>query len=242
MADPARRFDEAEVDAILQRVIERQQGRGELDRADLVEAARQLGVEADEVDAAIAEHDDQAEVDREVAQWRASHETALRRQLASFVIVNAGLAALNLLTTRGVWWFLWPLIGGAIGLASQAWTLRQGPVMERLPSVIRREARRAERARLRAEQAEREAQKRARAASIERAATELGGAVKQGVAQLFDSLGRALNETAQRANEPPARTGVRVDASAARAPDPAREEAEIEAELDRLRARRRSRG
>jgi hypothetical protein len=242
MADTARRFDEAEVDAILQRVIERQQGRGELDRGDLVEAARQLGVEAEEVDAAIAEHDEQAEVDREVARWRARHEAALRRHAASFVIVNAGLLLLNALATPGVWWFLWPLVGGAIGLAAQAWALREGPVMERLPAVIRREARRAERARLRAERVERDAQRRARAASIERAASELGGAVKQGVAQIFDSLGRALSETAQRAQELAPRTGVRVDASAQRVADPAREEAEIEAELDRLRAHRRGRG
>ena len=66
--------------------------------------------------------------------------------------------------------------------------------------------------------------------------------MKQGVAQIFDSLGRVLNESAQRAQEPAPRTGVRVDASAPRPADPAREEAEIEAELDRLRARRRGRG
>jgi hypothetical protein len=36
--------------------------------------------------------------------------------LMVYVVVNAGLVAINLLTTPGSYWFYWPLIGWGIGL------------------------------------------------------------------------------------------------------------------------------
>jgi hypothetical protein len=38
-----------------------------------------------------------------------------------FVIVNTGLAVLNLLSSPHYLWFLWPLFGWSIGLAAHAW-------------------------------------------------------------------------------------------------------------------------
>jgi hypothetical protein len=40
-----------------------------------------------------------------------------------FVIVNAGLATLNLITSPGHIWFLWPLFGWGIGLAAHGWAV-----------------------------------------------------------------------------------------------------------------------
>ncbi len=35
-----------------------------------------------------------------------------------FVVINAGLIGLNYVTTSGVWWFYWPLLGWSLGLFS----------------------------------------------------------------------------------------------------------------------------
>jgi hypothetical protein len=40
--------------------------------------------------------------------------------LTSFCIVIPFLAALNLLTAPGYWWFLWPMLGWGIGIAFHA--------------------------------------------------------------------------------------------------------------------------
>ncbi len=40
--------------------------------------------------------------------------------LAAFVLVNAGLVAINLLLTPGYLWFPWPLLGWGTGLLAHA--------------------------------------------------------------------------------------------------------------------------
>ena len=54
------------------------------------------------------------------ARRQARKERAFYRHLAQFVVVMAGLAAINLLASPGYLWFLWPLLGWGVGLASHA--------------------------------------------------------------------------------------------------------------------------
>ena len=54
------------------------------------------------------------------ARKQAKREVAFYRNLASFVLVNAFLVALNLLTSPGTFWAIWPLLGWGIGIVSQA--------------------------------------------------------------------------------------------------------------------------
>jgi hypothetical protein len=59
------------------------------------------------------------------ARYRQARQRVLQLKgfyshLASFVVVNAGLVAINLLFTPGNLWFLWPLLGWGIGLLSHA--------------------------------------------------------------------------------------------------------------------------
>lgn len=245
MADPTRRFDDAEADAILKRVIDRAQARGALDRGDLVEAARQLGIDADDVDDAIAEHDEQQAIEREVAAWRARHTGVLRGQAAALALAAAGVLLVGL-TTSGVAASLLaaPLLGWALGLAAVWSRVRQGPAPETLASVREHELRKAERAARRREAAERAARKVERAESLRRIVDDVDEALTRGLTRLADNLG--LHES-RRAPAAPRRTGVRIATSEPAAPAAARdtadtardEEAEIEAELERLRAKRR---
>lgn len=43
--------------------------------------------------------------------------------LTVYVLVNAGLIAINLLTQPGYWWWPWPAAGWGIGLAAHAATV-----------------------------------------------------------------------------------------------------------------------
>ena len=54
------------------------------------------------------------------ARKQAKKERAFYGHLASYAVVMSGLAVLNLLTSPGNWWVIWPLLGWGIGLASDA--------------------------------------------------------------------------------------------------------------------------
>jgi hypothetical protein len=62
---------------------------------------------------------DDAEL-RRMAIRRADMKLAFRSHLVAYGIVNAGLFAINLLTSPGHWWFYWPMLGWGIGLAAHA--------------------------------------------------------------------------------------------------------------------------
>jgi hypothetical protein len=66
-----------------------------------------------------ADMTDDAEL-RRVAIRRADMKLAFRSHAMAYAIVNAGLLAINLLTSPGEWWFFWPMLGWGIGLAAHA--------------------------------------------------------------------------------------------------------------------------
>jgi hypothetical protein len=57
---------------------------------------------------------------RRVAARHADAEIGLRKHAVTYVAVNVGFVALNLITDPHELWFQWPLIGWGIGLAAQA--------------------------------------------------------------------------------------------------------------------------
>ena len=58
---------------------------------------------------------DETELRRQATR-RADVKIAFRGHLITYAIVNAALAAINLVTTPGQWWFQWPMFGWGIGL------------------------------------------------------------------------------------------------------------------------------
>jgi hypothetical protein len=60
---------------------------------------------------------------RRLAIRRADMKLAFRSHLFAYVIVNAGLVAINLLTSPGYFWAIWPIIGWGVGLAAHAVTV-----------------------------------------------------------------------------------------------------------------------
>ncbi|WP_374468489.1 2TM domain-containing protein [Phenylobacterium sp.] len=62
---------------------------------------------------------DDAELRRQ-AERRADMKLAFRSHLTAYVIVNAGLFAIDWVTSPGIDWAYWPAIGWGIGLAAHA--------------------------------------------------------------------------------------------------------------------------
>lgn len=60
---------------------------------------------------------------RRLAARRADMKLAFRSHLLAYGVVNAGLVAINLATSPGHFWAIWPMIGWGIGLAAHAITV-----------------------------------------------------------------------------------------------------------------------
>jgi len=57
---------------------------------------------------------------RRMAIHRADMKLGFRSHVMAYAIVNAGLLAINLVTSPDHLWFYWPMIGWGIGLAAHA--------------------------------------------------------------------------------------------------------------------------
>lgn len=57
---------------------------------------------------------------RRLAIRRADMKLAFRSHLMAYVLVNAGLVVINLLTSPNYFWALWPMLGWGIGLGAHA--------------------------------------------------------------------------------------------------------------------------
>lgn len=55
---------------------------------------------------------------RRKAEQRADAKIGFRKHFIAFVVVNAALIAINLLTSPDVLWFVWPLLGWGIGVVA----------------------------------------------------------------------------------------------------------------------------
>ena len=60
---------------------------------------------------------------RRLAIRRADMKLAFRSHLMAYVIVNAGLVMITLLTSDDYFWFIWPMLGWGIGLAAHGVTV-----------------------------------------------------------------------------------------------------------------------
>ena len=75
---------------------------------------------------------------RRIAVRRVNAKLGFRIHALGFVLVNLGLAAINLATTPAYLWFLFPLCGWGIGLLAHALAV-SGQGVERKEAMIARE-------------------------------------------------------------------------------------------------------
>jgi hypothetical protein len=118
----ARRFTQDEVNEILRRAIDRQGGGGTVGTVsynDLLDTARELGIDPHQLEAAMQEQEEQGSTEAAREAWKKQRKQKFFQHLRSFVIVNFGLLVLDIMT-GGPNWFFWPLFGWGIGLAFDA--------------------------------------------------------------------------------------------------------------------------
>ncbi|HVZ40139.1 MAG TPA: 2TM domain-containing protein [Candidatus Kapabacteria bacterium] len=114
----SRRFSPEEVNAILQRALERQGGAasGSVSYNDLVETARELGIDAAQLESALAEQESVGAIESARERWKVQRKRKFMEHLRSYLIVNFMLVLLNYFTWDG-WWVLWVICGWGMGIA-----------------------------------------------------------------------------------------------------------------------------
>ncbi len=106
----------------VQRIIKRAmhiENEASVNRQDLIDAAREVGISDDVIERAIAEEADSIKQDRLQRKRRAAQIKSFQHKASGTAIVIAGLFLVDLFTP-GPWWFQWPLLGMGLALASQA--------------------------------------------------------------------------------------------------------------------------
>lgn len=175
----SRRYTAEELETIVRRALERQGTGDGFDHGALVEAGRDIGVSAEEMEVAAAE----VALERDRRRWeeaaRARRRGRFWSRLSVFVVFHAGLFVIDALTGGG-WWFHWVLLGTGFPMALDALRLYR-PLTER---EVERERRREEREqRRRARALRRLRRKRAPAEDFE-------VVVERGVELLVEALAR----------------------------------------------------
>jgi len=108
-------YDSESVNRIIRQALEFEK-RDTIGYKELMETARELGIDPKKMEAAIQQED--IGNDRESARqaWLKRKHSKFHAHLWSYIIVNGGLFLINIMTP-GPWWFQWALLGWGIGLA-----------------------------------------------------------------------------------------------------------------------------
>ena len=111
----SKQYGADEVSRILKRALNSRKEEA-INYQELTEIAREMGIDTDSLDAAIAR--DKGEIDMEEArkEWLRRRRSDFNPHLWSFIIIIGGLFLIDLITPGG-WWFQWPMLGWGIGLA-----------------------------------------------------------------------------------------------------------------------------
>jgi len=119
--NPQRRYTQEQVEGILQRALQRQQGTGagNISHDDLIATAQELGIDPSQLEMAIMEQSEVGAVEDAKKAWLAKQKRSFYEHLRSYLIINGILVVINLIT-GGDAWVMWPILGWGIGLAFDA--------------------------------------------------------------------------------------------------------------------------
>jgi hypothetical protein len=140
----ARRYTREQVDAILGRALREQHDESGMTHEELVAAAKEVGVSAEQIERAARDVKDGQEIEQRVAVHMRKRWRAFGTHLVSYLLVMAFLGFVNFMTT-GYPWVVWPAAGWGLGLAFHLLGLLSGD-----PEKIERKIRKREQKRVRA--------------------------------------------------------------------------------------------
>jgi len=208
---PSRTYSDDEVREILRRAVEQSSVEGGgLTREELIEAARDAGIEASAVHDAIGVVERDREVQGEILALRKKDRKTLASNVLSWAIIALGLLAMRFFGAGG-WWFIWPMGAWAIFLL-----LRLKGVLLESPEKVR------ERAERRIEHRRRQ-QKRSSGHIDHRKKIEAAQNVERGLEELLGAAARRSGKAASarvRAPDAPEGEGTEDSIAAERSAAP----------------------
>lgn len=118
MAEFEQRFyEEDEAEQILRLAASFSSPTGAMSRERLLATAAELGISPEAVDLAEQQYSRQRTDVAERAEFDAIQRREFYGHLASYVIVNVFLVAVNLVTDASYFWAMWPILGWGLGIA-----------------------------------------------------------------------------------------------------------------------------
>ena len=179
----APRYTQLEVDEILRRALDRSVGVDGLEHHELIDVAREVGIDRDAVELAVRDIEAERALEAEREHIVATRKSRFFRALSTYAIVNSGLALIDWFQGPG-WWVQYVLIGWGLGLAF----LGRGAFFgdeERLNRQARRQLRRRRRMR---ERSRSRAARREFERAVEAGASALVEAASRKAAEHFDRM------------------------------------------------------
>jgi hypothetical protein len=121
-----------DVQQILQRALMRKQD-GQFSRDQLVEMASELGITPDVLQEAEQEWQLNRGEEHDRRSFNAFRRRAFKAHLIPYLAVNTFLILINLVTSPGYFWAIFPILGWGLGLFFHGWSAYQteGAVYER---------------------------------------------------------------------------------------------------------------
>ena len=114
-----RRFSSDQVTDIVRRALEHG-GSDDVSYDDLEEIARQSGISAGRLQAAVEEHDRLGKLEWAREEWRRRRKSQFFGHLRCYLIVNGILLLMNIATGPSDLWVIWPILGWGFGIAFDA--------------------------------------------------------------------------------------------------------------------------
>ena len=111
----SKQFSKDEVDRIIRRALKLNK-EDSISHQELMETAKEFGIDPQTLEAAIEEDKEEFEKERARKKRQLRRKARFHRHLWSYLIVIGVLLIVNVLTP-GPWWFQWPALGWGIGLA-----------------------------------------------------------------------------------------------------------------------------
>lgn len=204
MSDGVRSYTDEELQAILRRALQRQAAKADgFGHDELMAAAREVGLDEDDVERAIAELAHERSLDDVRTSMVKRRREKWLRHLVTYLVVVGGLLGMHALTLAGSWVF-WVAFGWGIGIALDTYKTLRGPTEEEV-SRERDRLNRKER-RKRAAEARREAKRRRleelrtrreRKRARSEASEQLERVIEEGVTLLLGVAARKLREATE---------------------------------------------
>ena len=111
----SRHYDNDEVNRIIRRAL-KLENEDTISHQDLIETARDIGLDPQIVEAAIEQEQQATKKEKIRKVWLKRRKVGFYSHLWSYLIVNGALLLINNFTP-GPWWFQWSVLGWGIGLA-----------------------------------------------------------------------------------------------------------------------------